>query len=61
MLRALGRIICTRQEERMIAIFVSEVKFNILTDVRFAGVRVAADQAAHQSAAVGKVICFNCL
>jgi hypothetical protein len=61
MLRALGRIIRARQEERMIATSISEVKFNILTDVRFARVRVAADQAAHRSAAAGKIICFNFL
>jgi hypothetical protein len=59
-LGAVGRVIRARQEERMICTSVAEPKFNIVQDVRFAGVRVAADQATHRSATIGvfSLTCF---
>jgi hypothetical protein len=53
MLRAVGRVIRACQEERLIRTSVTKPKFNILHNIHFAGIRVAANQAAHQSAAAG--------
>jgi hypothetical protein len=54
MMRALGRLIRARQEERIINTSIQEVKFNILQDVRYTSVRVATFQACQRSAAAGK-------
>jgi hypothetical protein len=58
MMRALGRVIRARQEERIIRTSVQEIKFNILHDVRYAAVRVATDQACQRSAIAGKFLIF---
>jgi hypothetical protein len=54
MLRAIGRLIRARQEERIIETSIQPaVMFNIITDVRYRRVVLAANQACQKSAAAG--------
>jgi hypothetical protein len=60
MVRSIGRLIRARQEERIIETLIElPVKFHILHDVRYAPVRVDADQAVNKSTAVGKHCLFD--
>jgi hypothetical protein len=54
-MRVVGRLIRVRQEERIIESSVQELKFNLLQDVRYEAVRVAADLACQRSAVFGKL------
>jgi hypothetical protein len=49
-MRAVGRLIWARQEKRLIKNSIQELKFNILQDVRYEAMRVAADLACQRSA-----------
>jgi hypothetical protein len=52
-MRVVGRLIRVRQEERIIESSVQELKFNLLQDVRYEAVRVAADLVGQRSVALG--------
>jgi hypothetical protein len=58
MMKAIGRLIRARQEEKIIKSSIQEVKFNILQDVRYSSVWVAACQ---HSPTAGKCIFFAAL
>jgi hypothetical protein len=61
LMRAIGRLIRARQEERIIQSSVQELKFNILSDVRYEVVRIATDLACQRPASVGKSsLTFEC-
>ena len=54
MLRAVGRLIRARQEQRVVETSVAPaVRFSILNDVRYHRVVVAADEAVQRSAKAG--------
>jgi hypothetical protein len=54
-MRVVRRLIRARQKERIIESSIQELKFNILQNVRYEAVRVAADLACERSATLGKL------
>ncbi|KAL3682593.1 hypothetical protein R1sor_000615 [Riccia sorocarpa] len=53
LLRAIGRIIRARQKQRLIKSGAAVIPFNILKDVRYRKVKVAADEAVSRAMAAG--------